>query len=127
VKIDAIVDTNILVDLLKQQPSALQWYADTQLYLAITPIVWFEVYEGVENKAVAFRTLRFLRQFQIEHSTVADNLWAMNQYEAYYLSHSLDWSDCLIASVAMRLNVPIFTGNLRHFRLMSGVDALKPY
>jgi predicted nucleic acid-binding protein len=127
VKVDALVDTNIIVDLLQNRSDALRWYTDTQLYLAIMPIVWFETYEGVENKAVSFRTLRFLRQFHMEHSTVDDDLWAMKQYEAFYLSHGVEWSDCLIASVALRLNVPVFTGNLRHFNMLPGVTTLKPY
>lgn len=126
-KIDAILDTNIVIDLLQGYQPALNWYANAKIALGITPIVWFETLEGARNKVEYKRALKLLNAFTMEHSTVADDLWGMAQYGRLVLSHSLDWSDCLIASVALRLNVPIFTGNLRHFRLMSGVDALKPY
>jgi hypothetical protein len=127
VKIDALLDTNVIIDILQGHQPALDWYADAEMMLVITPVVWFETLEGSQNKLEYNRALKLLNAFAMEHSTVSDDLWAMTQYGRLLLSHGLEWSDCLIASVALRLNVPIFTGNLRHFQLLPGITSRKPY
>ncbi len=39
----------------------------------------------------------------------------------------MGWVDCLIAATSIRLNLPIYTSNLKHFRLLKGVTAITPY
>ncbi len=68
-----------------------------------------------------------LRQFRIEHPTEDDNRWAMRQVAHLYLSHSVQLADAMIASVAVRLAVPLYTTNLKHFQPLPAVDAQKPY
>ena len=57
-----------------------------------------------------------------------DQEWAMQQMELLRLSHGVSINDCLIASVAHRLQVPLYTHNLKHMQVLLG-DTLpqKPY
>jgi predicted nucleic acid-binding protein len=57
----------------------------------------------------------------------ADQDWAMEQMERYRLSHGVGVNDCLIASVAYRLQVPLYTHNLKDMTPMLGKLAVKPY
>ena len=52
----------------------------------------------------------------------------MQQMEQLRLSYGVGINDCLIASVAQRLQVPLYTHNLKHMRVLLG-DTLpqKPY
>ncbi len=44
------------------------------------------------------------------------------------LSHGAAMNDCLIASVCHRLQVPLYTHNLKDMRILIGAElAVKPY
>ena len=126
--IDAIVDTSILVDLLRGFEPAREWFKGLgRQRIAITPVVWMETVQGAANKSRRAKAIRFLRQFRIEHSTEDDNRWAMRQLARFHLSHSIALHDAMIASVAARLAVPLYTTNLKHFEPLPGVDTKRPY
>jgi predicted nucleic acid-binding protein len=126
--IDAILDTSILIDLLRAFPSATDWFVSLgRQRLAITPVVWMETIQGATDGVKRAQAIRFLRQFHIEHPTEDDNRWAMRQTASFHLSHGIQLQDAMIASVAARLAVPLYTTNLKHFQPLPSVDAKKPY
>jgi predicted nucleic acid-binding protein len=53
--------------------------------------------------------------------------WAMQQLEIYRLSHGVDIPDCLIAAPSYRLQIPLYTRNLKHFSPLLGELAQAPY
>jgi predicted nucleic acid-binding protein len=125
---DAILDTSILIDLLRAFPPATSWFAGLgRQRLAITPVVWMETVQGATDRAKRAQAIRFLRRFRIEHPTEDDNRWAMRQTARFHLSHGIQLQDAMIASVAVRLAVPLYTTNLKHFQPLPAVDASKPY
>jgi predicted nucleic acid-binding protein len=63
----------------------------------------------------------------MEHPTPDDNHWAMLQFSRYYLSHNIEMQDIMIASVAARLAVPLYTLNIKHYAPLPGVDEQRPY
>lgn len=71
--------------------------------------------------------MRFLRRFHLEHPTPDDNNWAMLQFGRFYLSHGVEMTDVMIASVAVRLSVPLYTLNIRHYAPLPDLDEQKPY
>lgn len=126
--IDGMLDANIIIDLLRPVPRTVNWYATLRTQqIAIVPIVWLEVVQGAQNKIEQQRTVRFLNRFQIEHPTTADNLWAMQHFGNFYLSHRIQYEDVMIASVAVRLNIPLYTFNDRHFAPLPNVNVQRPY
>jgi predicted nucleic acid-binding protein len=128
VVIDAVLDTSVLIDLLRGDKPAKDWLVGLgRKQVAITPIVWMEVIQGATDKSKRAQAIRFLRQFRIEHPTEADNRWAMRQLAQFHLSHNVHLQDVLIASVAARLGVPLYTANLKHFQPLPGVNASLPY
>jgi len=125
---DAILDTSILIDLLRAFQPATSWFAGLgRQRLAITPVVWMETVQGATDRVKRAQAIRFLRQFRIEHPTEDDNRWAMRQLASFHLSHGIQLQDAMIASVAVHLAVPLYTANLKHFQPLPSVDAIKPY
>jgi predicted nucleic acid-binding protein len=125
---DAILDTSILIDLLRGFPPAEEWFATLgRQGVAITPVVWMETVQGATDRVRRSQAIRFLRRFRIEHPTEDDNRWAMRQTARFHLSHSIQLQDAMIASVAARLAVPLYTTNLKHFQPLPSVDVKKPY
>jgi predicted nucleic acid-binding protein len=112
--VDALLDTNVIVDLLRGYPLAQAWIA-TQQQPAICRLVYMEVLQGAENKQKMNQAVKFLGRFTIIEHTQDDFLWATQQLIQYHLSNNVDVTDALIAAPAHRLNLPFYTRNLKHF------------
>jgi predicted nucleic acid-binding protein len=126
--ISGILDTDILIDLFHNLPPAVNWLATAHLTeLAITPIAWMELVRGARTKQERQKILHFLLQFRIEHPLPDDNNWAMRQFALYFLSHGIGYEDVMIASVAVRLHVPLYTRNVKHFRALPHLLYQSPY
>ncbi|MFL6258500.1 MAG: PIN domain-containing protein [Thermoanaerobaculia bacterium] len=121
-----LLDTAVLVDLLRTYPPASAWLA-SQDRLGVSPIVWLEIIDGAENARAQTRAVELLRHFDKVEILPADFDWAIRQALRFRLSHNVDMMDSLIASTAQRLGVPLFTPNLKHFQPMIGTLAKKPY
>jgi predicted nucleic acid-binding protein len=124
----AFVDSNIVIEIFKKRPDALAWYR-TQSQLSISPITWIEVMYGAKGgRAERNAHERILKMFKMEYLTKADIDWAMNQLLKLSLKHDIDGNDYLIASVPYRLNIPLYTHNLKHMQPLPGSKlAINPY
>jgi predicted nucleic acid-binding protein len=59
--------------------------------------------------------------------TEDDMQWAMKQLTTFYLSHNVGMMDCLIAAPSYRLNLPLYTRNLKHISPLLDTLAHQPY
>jgi len=121
-----LLDTAVLVDILRAYPPAEDWL-HRQSRLGVSPIVWLQLLDGVQNSRGRARALKLLQLFERTEVPAVDFDWAIEQTLQFRLSHNVDMMDCLIASTAFRLNLPLFTPNLKHFRPLLGDLAQKPY
>ena len=124
--VNGLLDTAVLVDLLRAYPPAGDWLS-RQSPLGVSPVVWLEIIEGAEDKRAQVRAIKLLQRFERIEVVTEDFDWAIQQALRFRLSHNINMTDCLIASTAHRLNLPIFTTNLKHFHPLLGDLAQKPY
>jgi predicted nucleic acid-binding protein len=124
--INAVLDTTVILHLYRKYQPAIVWFNNQQRY-GLTSITWLEVMAGTSNKANQARCKLLLSQFDLLFPTTADQQWAMQQLEQFHLSHHIGKDDCLIASVAYRLQLPLFTHNLKDMTPLIGDLAVKPY
>jgi predicted nucleic acid-binding protein len=122
----AILDTTVILHLFRKYEPALSWF-DIDETFAITSITWMEAMIGVANKRVQAETLDLLNGFEMLYLSQADQQWAQQQIERLRFSHSVGMNDCMIASVAHRLQMPLYTHNLKDMTPMIGELAVKPY
>lgn len=126
--VDGIIDTSILIDVLRNKSDAITWLsAGMSSKLAITPIVWMEIMQGATDKQKRQQFLKFLKRFTVEYATETDTKWAMLQLARFSLSHGIEITDLLIASVAVRLGVPLYTLNVKHFAPLPSLQVITPY
>jgi predicted nucleic acid-binding protein len=123
----AVADTTVVVHLYRRYAPALEWYASLNQPLGITTITWLELIYGAGSKTKQTNCKTLLDQFDLLYLTSVDQNWTMQQMETYRLSHGVTINDCLIASVAFRLQVPLFTHNLKDMTPLIGTRAVKPY
>ncbi|MGF1506032.1 MAG: type II toxin-antitoxin system VapC family toxin [Anaerolineae bacterium] len=126
--VDALLDTNILIDLLRGSSDAATWMqSQTSTVFGIPVLVSMELVNGVENARERQQVQQTVAAYPVIHLTADDSMWAQTQHAAYKLSHNVGIIDALIAAPAKRLSVPIFTLNLKHFAPLPDVRAIKPY
>jgi predicted nucleic acid-binding protein len=122
----ALLDTAVVVDLLRAHPPALAWLAG-QDRLGLSPIVWLEIVEGAKDSRAQRRAVQLLQRFDRTDPLPEDFDWAIEQALRLRLSHTVDMMDCLIASTAHRLSLPLYTRNMKHFVPLLGALARQPY
>lgn len=125
--IDAVLDTTVIIHLFRRYQPAVQWLINSQLSFGITSITWLEVMEGASNKASQVQCKTLLSQFDLLHLTDVDQNWAMQQLEQLQFTNHVGKEDCLIASVAYRLQLSLYTHNLKDMSPLVGNLATKPY
>lgn len=125
--IEGIVDTTVLIHVIRGDRNAVAWLR-TLPHLGVTPISWMELVYGARGKRGQVESLKLLNTLQLLYLTQADQDWAMQQLLGYRLSHGVATEDCLIASVCHRLQVPLYTHNLKDMlRLLGPNLVIKPY
>lgn len=125
----ALLDTTVLIHYFRKQPAARQWVDNQPARLTITPMTWLELMRGAPGKAGQATCKLILARFDMEYFTQTDQAWAMaQQMEQFRLSHGVSIGDCLIVSVAHRLQVPLYTDNIKDMVVMLGSGlVIKPY
>lgn len=122
-----VLDTNILIDLLRGYPPALAWFTSLSEPPLIPGYAVFELLVGCENALAVQRVQRWLRPFQIYWPTATDCNRALTTFARASLSHNLGILDVLIGECAVGLGVPLCTFNVRHFRAVAGLTIEQPY
>lgn len=122
----ALVDTAIIVDLLRGYPPALVWYSGQQ-DLGICHTVWLEILEGAANKHDQESAIKLLNNFIRVSQPDEDMQWAVQNLMKLKLTHNVDAFDCLIAAASYRLNLTLYTRNIKHFWPLLGKLAVRPY
>ena len=77
--VDGLVETSLLIDILRGYALADQWLEQQTERLGITRFVWLEVLQGAENRANYQRSIALLKAFELIDVTPTDIEWATEQ------------------------------------------------
>lgn len=124
-----ILDSSILIDCLRGRADAIAFLA-TQSAVGVSRthlLVAAELLTGARDRNEQNLIDSFLQGFNLAIPTEADGLSALNLYRQFRLSHGVDWPDCQIAATALRLDVEVFTGNVKHFTAFPGLRVARAY
>ncbi|MGB1288867.1 MAG: PIN domain-containing protein, partial [Aggregatilineales bacterium] len=124
---DGIIDTSVLIHYYRKQNAARIWIDNQSAKLSITSVTWMEFMRGASSKANQVELKTLLNRFELVYLTEIDQQWAMQQLEKHQFSHRIGMGDCLIASVAHRLQIPLYTHNLKHMIPLLDALAIQPY
>jgi predicted nucleic acid-binding protein len=123
-----LLDTTILVDILRGNRSARDWVdALPEDTCAISVITAAELLAGCRNRT---------EQRAVEHELeLYETLWvteeisqaALEFYKKYHLSHNVGFLDCLIAATATTNGLRLATVNLKHFAPFPRLATERPY
>jgi predicted nucleic acid-binding protein len=124
--IESVLDTTVILHLFRKYQPAVNWLNNPLRY-GVTSTTWLEVMEGASSKSNQAACKGLLNQFGLLYPISTDQQWAMEQLERFQFSHHIGKDDCLIASVAYHLQVPLYTHNLKDMAPLIGSLAVQPY
>jgi predicted nucleic acid-binding protein len=95
--------------------------------MQVPGIVAMELLVGCRNLADLQRTQQFLNSFTVVWPEAGEFAQAYELLAALRLTSGLSIPDCLIAAIALARSARLYTFNLKHFRVIAGLDAQEPY
>jgi len=115
-----LLDTNILIEVLKGNSSIVDKLVPEQQY-AISAVCAMELIFGARDRAEVKKIEHALSQLQCYHITGSISKTALELMRKYSKSHGLGIPDALIAATAIIEELPLLTLNVKDFRY---IDAL---
>jgi len=124
-----LLDSDVLVDLLRKYPPAVAWFdaLHEDEELVVSGYVVMELIQGCRNKAEQDRVQRTLATYGVVWLSPLDCDQASEVFAAHRLSHNAGLLDVLIGQTAVALGVPLHTFNQRHYSFIPGVQTVQPY
>jgi predicted nucleic acid-binding protein len=123
-----LLDTDIMIDILRQHPPALSWSQELgDDPVGLPGFVGMELLQGCRNREEQDRLTAQLRPFVLYWPTEADCLRAYQDFAAFHLSHGLGILDALIAETAVGLGTRLATFNAKHYSMLGALDIVQPY
>ncbi len=90
----------------------------------ISSITYMELVQGMRNKDELRTLQKTLKQWNVKTLFVSEEISAKALFyvEEYFLSHSLELADALIASTATQYGMKLITANDKHYRRVKELD-----
>ncbi len=124
----ALIDTDVLIDILRGTQAAQAWLArSAATAFQIPGVVAMELVMGCRNQTELRRVQQFLGAFSVAWTEASEFARAYDLLAAYRLTSGLSIPDCLVAAMALTRSTTLYTFNLRHFRVITGLDVQEPY
>ena len=123
-----LLDTSILIDILRGQIAARNWVdLLAQPTRMISVITGAELLAGCRNQREQRMVERELSLYTMTWVDENISQTAFDLYRRFHLSRGVGFLDCLIAATATQHGYRLATLNLKHFTALPGVQAERPY
>ncbi len=122
-----LVDTDIMVDVLRGFSPALKWFYELDDMIALPGYVAMELIQGCMNRDQLSIVERFLSNIKILWSSSSGCNTALNLFAKYHLKNRLGFIDVLIAQIAIEHHLPLYTFNTKHYKAISDLEIIQPY
>ena len=121
------VDTDVLVDILRNRAAATAWLnAQTEL-IAASGFSCFELIDGTESSADLRATRKLMQRLDVHWLSAAHCEVAMATFQSVHLGNAIGIVDMLIAQTAISLGVPLHTFNTKHYAAVPDLQTIQPY
>jgi predicted nucleic acid-binding protein len=121
-----LIDTDVLIWYLRGNENAKKILA-ANIPFKISVISYIELIQGVRGKKEFAVLQKHLKKWSTEIIQISDNIStrAMFYVEDYFLKHSLEFADAVIAATALEKHESILTGNDKHYGFIPNIQLEK--
>lgn len=121
---NTVLDTNVLIEILKNNQEAIKKVESLSPPLFVSVISAMELIYGALNKNEQKKLQQFLSLFTVIELNEKISQQAFSLITQYAKSHTLDIPDALIAASCLESNKTLFTYNRKDFRFISKLTLL---
>lgn len=122
-----MADTDVIVDLLRSFPPAVQWLESLNDELILPGFVVMELIDGCKDRCDQGCVERIIRPFPITWPSRETLNSALSAFAEHHLSHGLSMLDSVIGQTAADLGFPLATFNRKHYSVINGLKTIQPY
>lgn len=123
-----LLDTDVLVDCLRGSAPALAWMDKiSKETLCVPGIVAMELVEGARDRTGLLTIQRFLSSYTVVWPESPEFAHAFDLLAEHRLRGGLGIPDCLVAAMTLDRSATLYSFNLKHYRVVSGLDVREPY
>jgi predicted nucleic acid-binding protein len=119
-----VLDTDVMIDLLREHKAAEAWLRSLEAFPAVSCFTVLELLAGSQDKSEYRRVEQMLMDFSVLYPAMEDLEAAAFRLTPFALSHGVGCLDLLIASVALGHGLTLATFNLKHFRVIPGLQTI---
>jgi len=83
-----------------------------------------ELVQGMKDKHELRQLKRTLKQWQVKTIYIKEEISALALFyvEEYFLSHSMQLADALIAATCSNYGLTLYTANDKHYKIVNDID-----
>lgn len=123
-----LLDTDVMIDLLRRHPPAVAWLASLgEEEIRLPGFVVMELLQGCRNRTEQEQLQRTLQPYAVVWPSAETCDKALAVFANAHLSHSLGLLDALIGQTAVALQVPLYTFNQKHYAAVPNLQTIQPY
>ena len=116
---DKLVDTDVLIWYLRGDKNAYDLISNMKEF-CISSITYMELVQGMRNKNELRTLQKTLRQWNVKTIFVNEEISTRALYyvQEYFLSHSMELADSMIASTCTSYGMELITANDKHYKIV---------
>ncbi len=123
-----ILDSDVMIDLLRQHQPAVTWLDSLGEEEIILPgFVVMELLQGCRSKAEQSQVEQVLTGFETVWPLPETCEAALGVFANSHLSHGVGLLDALIGQTAVALILPLYTFNRKHYAAIPNLATVAPY
>ncbi|MCF6262903.1 MAG: type II toxin-antitoxin system VapC family toxin [Xanthomonadales bacterium] len=119
-----MLDTNVLIEILKNNQHTIKQVSALTPPLAISSITAMELMVGARNKKEIRLLTQFIAKFLIIHFDPVISHRALKLITRFAKSHGLDIPDALISATALNKKAQLFTYNSKDFQYIPDLELM---
>ena len=120
---DKLVDTDVLIWYLRGNQKAYDLIHGMSEF-CISSVTYMELVQGMRNKDELRILQKTLKQWNVKIIYINEEISAKALFfvEEYFLSHSMQLADSLIASTCMTYGATLITANDKHYKVVKDLQ-----
>ena len=122
---EILLDTDVLIWYLRGNQNAYDLIHSLPSF-AISAVTYMELVQGLRNKEELRRLKRAFKQWQVKTLYIDTEISARALFyvEEYFLSHSMQLADALIAATCSRYGLRLCTANDKHYKVVRDLEMM---
>lgn len=120
---DYLLDTDVIIWYLRGNQNAYELIHRLSGF-CISSVTHMELVQGMRNKDELRILQKTLKQWNVKTIFINEEISAKALFyvEEYFLSHSMQLADSLIASTATQYGIKLITANDKHYKIIRELD-----